>query len=159
VWSGVSQERSHGQWQCKPRPNEEANVVTTSDALVTQAVKAALRESMEELRPAVTAAAREALAESGAPSLGTPAYLPVKEAAEVMSAHPTTGRKLIADGKLGRCSVAGHLRVKLSDIHAYVAREGRGSPTISLEERALEIIGETRRSGRYCRQQGARSRG
>jgi hypothetical protein len=32
------------------------------------------------------------------------------------------------------------LRVKLSDVHAYMAREGQPSPTISLDERALEIV-------------------
>jgi excisionase family DNA binding protein len=66
----------------------------------------------------------------------------VKEAARIMSAHPATVRKLMADGKLGRYSVEGQLRVKVSDIHAYMSREGQPSPTISLDERALQIIAQ-----------------
>ena len=68
-------------------------------------------------------------------------YVKVQTAAEMMSAHPSTVRKLVAEGKLGKFTVEGQLRVKVSDIHAYLAREGGPiSPTVDLNERALAIL-------------------
>jgi hypothetical protein len=59
----------------------------------------------------------------------------------MISAHPSTVRKLVAEGKLGKFTVEGQLRVKVSDIHAYLARDGGPtSPTVDLNERALAIL-------------------
>jgi excisionase family DNA binding protein len=115
--------------------------MATIEELLAQTVRLAVRESVvEEVRPAVTAAVKEAIGEPGRGSGA--AYISVKEAARIMSAHPATVRKLMADRKLGRYSVEGQLRVKVSDIHAYMGREGQPSPTISLDERALQIIAQ-----------------
>jgi excisionase family DNA binding protein len=68
-------------------------------------------------------------------------YVKVQTAAEMISAHPSTVRKLVAEGKLGKFTVEGQLRVKVSDIHAYLARDGGPtSPTVDLNERALAIL-------------------
>jgi len=68
-------------------------------------------------------------------------FVTIKRAARIMDAHPATVRKLMREGKLGRYSVESQPRVKVSDIHAYMAREGRASPTISLDERARHLLG------------------
>ena len=119
----------------------------TIEELLAQSVRLAVRESVaEEVRPVVTAAVKEAIAEPGrGPGA---AYVSVNEAARIMSAHPATVRKLMADGKLGRYSVEGQLRVKVSDIHAYMGREGQPSPTINLDERALQIIAQHKAKNR-----------
>jgi excisionase family DNA binding protein len=114
----------------------------TIEELLAQSVRSAVRESVaEEVRPAVTAAVKDAIGEPGRGPAGA-AYISVKEAARIMSAHPATVRKLIAEGKLGRYSVEGQHRVKVGDIHAYMGREGPASPTISLDETALQIIAQ-----------------
>jgi excisionase family DNA binding protein len=120
-------------------------VPNTIEDLILGAVKSALRDSIDDLRPAITEAVKDAIAggQAGAPA----PYVLVKEAARIMSAHPATVRKLITQGELGRYSVRGQIRVKLSDVHAYLARQGNGSPTISLQDRALEILGASRRDG------------
>jgi excisionase family DNA binding protein len=89
--------------------------------------------------PALVAEMRAIVSEE-AGAKGTPTYVTVKAAAEMMSAHPATVRRLIAAGKLGRYSVESQARVKVSDVHAYMAREGCSSPTVDLEERALAIV-------------------
>jgi excisionase family DNA binding protein len=113
----------------------------TLDDLLARTFKTALRESIDDLRPAIAGAIKEA-------GLGTvqpgSTYVTVKEAARIMTAHPVTVRKLMAKGKLGRYSVEGQLRVKVSDIHAYMARAGQTSPTIDLEERARELLSRAR---------------
>ncbi len=100
-------------------------------------------EIVERLLPAIIAEARKAA--DGEQRDGTgPVYVPVKTAAAMMSAHPVTVRRLIADGKLGRYSVEGQLRVKVTDIHAYMARAGGpSSPTIDIHERAVAILAST----------------
>jgi excisionase family DNA binding protein len=115
--------------------------MTTIDEVLTRAVKDAVRESLEELRPVLAAAPPTA------PTAGLPTYVTVKEAARIMSAHPVTVRRLIGEGKLGRYSVEGQLRVKVTDIHAYMARSGQGSPTIDLDERAKQLLARTKGTG------------
>ncbi len=106
--------------------------------LIREAVRAALRSSVEEMRPALAEAVREAVAAGSTSPTGP--YVPVKEAAKIMGAHPATVRKLVASGKLGRFTVEGSVRVKLTDIHAYLAREGQPSPTLNLDEQALLLL-------------------
>ncbi len=113
----------------------------TLDELLARTFKAALRESLDDLRPAIACAIKDAGIGTDQPS---PTYVTVKEAARIMAAHPVTVRKLMADGKLGRYSVEGQLRVKVSDIHAYMARAGQSSPTIDLEERARALLSRAR---------------
>jgi excisionase family DNA binding protein len=111
------------------------------DELLARTFKTALRESLDDLRPAIASAIKDAGVGQG----HLPAtYVTVKEAAGMMTAHPVTIRKLIADGKLGRYSVEGQLRVKVSDIHAYMARAGQSSPTIDLDERARALLSRPR---------------
>jgi excisionase family DNA binding protein len=114
----------------------------TIERLIAEAVRAAVRESVTEMQAAIEAAVREA-AKQGSPA-GAP-YVTVKEAAAIMSAHPATVRRLVADGKLARYSVEGQLRVKLADLHAYLAREGRAEQ-LDIEGRALEILGSSDRT-------------
>src|SRR5579872_3733959 len=72
-------------------------------------------------------------------------YVRAQTAAEMMSAHPSTVRKLVAERKLGRYTVEGQLRIKVSDIHAYLARKGgAASPTIDINERALAILSQSK---------------
>lgn len=115
------------------------------DEVLARTFKCALRESMDELRPAIASALKDAGVGQQQP--GCASYVTVKEAARIMAAHPVTVRKLISQGKLGRFSVEGQLRVKVSDIHAYMGRAGQESPTIDLDERAREILNRTRRIG------------
>lgn len=110
----------------------------TIDDLLTRTVRTAVRDSLEEMRPTLVAAVRESAPTPGPMAPAT--YVSAKEAGRIMGAHPKTVRKLVAEGKLGRYSVEGQLRVKVSDVHAYMAREGQPSPTIDLDERALEIL-------------------
>lgn len=105
--------------------------------LIADAVRAAVRESMVDLQPAIAAAVMEA---SRAVGPTAAPYVSVKDAAAIMGAHPKTVRKLIAAGKLGRFTVEGRPRVKVADVHAYLAREGQPSPTTNLEERARRIL-------------------
>lgn len=111
------------------------------DELLARAFKAALRESLDDLRPAFVCAIKDAGIGTAQPA---PTYVTVKEAGRIMTAHPVTVRRLIADGKLGRYSVEGQLRVKVSDIHAYMARAGHASPTLDLEERARALLSRAR---------------
>ena len=111
------------------------------DDLLARSLKAAFRESLDDLRPAIASAIKDA---GIGGSETTPTYVTVKEAARIMTAHPVTVRKLIAAGKLGRYSVEGQLRVKISDIHAYMARSGQSSPTIDLDERARALLSRSR---------------
>ena len=114
----------------------------TLDELLARTVKTALREGLDDLRPVIASAVKDAGQAEGPNPRAT--YVTVKEASKIMTAHPVTIRKLINDGKLGRYSVEGQLRVKVSDIHAYMAREGQSSPTINLDERARSLLGRAR---------------
>jgi excisionase family DNA binding protein len=116
-------------------------VAESLDDLLARTFKAALRESLGDLRPAIALAIKDAGVGTAETS---PTYVTVKEAARIMTAHPVTVRRLIADGKLGRYSVEGQLRVKVSDIHAYMARAGQSSPTIDLDERARQLLSRSR---------------
>jgi excisionase family DNA binding protein len=118
-----------------------ATMAESLDELLARTVKAVIRESLDDLRPAIASALKDAGAGQDRTS---PTYVTVKEAARMMTAHPVTVRKLIADGKLGRYSVEGQLRVKVSDIHAYMARAGQSSPTIDLDERARALLSRPR---------------
>jgi excisionase family DNA binding protein len=106
--------------------------------LIAETVRDAVREAVRELRgekPVVTT-------EPPTPPLAPgPEYVSAKEAARIMSAHPSTVRKLIAHGKLGRYSVEGKLRVRVAELHAYLARESQPGPPVDLDRRALEILG------------------
>lgn len=107
-----------------------------ADEVVEKAIDRALFRIVGEVKRVVDEEARNAAGGI---------YLRVQAAAEMMSAHPSTVRKLVAEGKLGRYSVEGHLRIKASDIHSYVAREGGApSPTIDLNQRALAILARTK---------------
>jgi excisionase family DNA binding protein len=117
------------------------------NSLITQAARMAIEEAaphlVEKLVPVIVEQVRAAL--DGANHSGVSVqYVPVKLAAEMMSAHPSTVRKLILGGKLGRYSIEGQLRVKVSDVHAYLSRGGGSiSPTIDLRQRALAILKKT----------------
>jgi len=103
-----------------------------------------LPAAVERLVPAILHQVKRALEDEKKTASAT-VYVTVRVAAEMMSIHPSTVRKLIADGKLGRYSVEGQLRVMVSDIHAYMAREGGpASPTIDLNQRALAILSDTK---------------
>jgi excisionase family DNA binding protein len=127
--------------------------MTTPEAAyvaLTSAVRLVVDEAMpsivERLVPVLLAELKASGVGGNRPENG-PVYISVKTAAEVMSAHPVTVRRLIADGKLSRYSVEGQLRVKVTDIHAYMAREGGpSSPTIDLTERALALLGHAKPS-------------
>lgn len=109
---------------------------TVADEVVTLALDRALPKIVAEVRRVIDAEARN--------TAGV-IYVRVQAAAEMMSAHPSTVRKLVAEGKLGRYTVEGQLRIKVSDVHAYLAREGGAPPpTIDLSERALAILRTTR---------------
>lgn len=116
-------------------------MTNTIDELLTRTVKEAVRASLEELKPVLAGGAPAPTAQP------SPTYVTVKDAAKIMSAHPVTVRRLIGEGKLGRYSVEGQLRVKVTDIHAYMARSGPGSPTIDLDERAMQLLARSKRIG------------
>jgi excisionase family DNA binding protein len=109
------------------------------ETLWRQAAKGMTEDVLHRALPTLVTEMREMLAQEGTEK-GNATYVTVKAAAELMSAHPATVRRLIAAGKLGRYSVESQARVKVSDIHAYMAREGCTSPTVDLEERALAIL-------------------
>ena len=115
--------------------------------LVKEMARAVVDEAaptlVEKLAPTVIREVMKVLNEERRKE-GNAIYVTVRLAAQMMSAHPSTVRKLLNDGKLGRFSVEGQLRVKVSDVHAYMAREGGVSPAIDINERALAILGQTR---------------
>lgn len=134
------------------REAHDANAAVTSDAseigasvlgslegLLRAAARAGANDVLRNALPAVVAEMRAILEEERRNYLGSK-YVTVKIAAEIMHAHPATVRRLIAAGKLGRASVESQPRVTLSDIHAYMTREGNVSPTIDLDERARAIL-------------------
>jgi excisionase family DNA binding protein len=108
--------------------------------IASAVVEEAVPRILEKMLPEIVRQAERIIADDRS-TVGAAGYVPVKAAAAMMSAHPSTVRKLVADGKLGRYSVEGQIRIKVSDIHAYLARgAGPGSPTVDLQERALEIL-------------------
>lgn len=109
------------------------------ESIWRQTAKGMAEDVLRSALPTLVAEMRAILAEEGNERRPV-AYVTVKAAAEMMSAHPATVRRLIAAGKLGRYSVESQARVKVSDIHAYMAREGASSPTVDLEARALAIV-------------------
>ena len=105
-------------------------VHAVADEVIPLAMDRALPKIITEVRRVIDADERS----------GAAMYVRAQTAAEMMSAHPSTVRKLVAEGKLGRYTVEGQLRIKVSDIHAYLAREGgAASPTIDINERALAV--------------------
>lgn len=110
---------------------------------VQGAVDEAIPSIVERLAPALLAELK-AIGVDGHRPGGGAVYITVKAAAEIMTAHPSTVRKLLCEGKLGRFSVEGRLRIKVSDIHAYMAREAGVSPAIDINDRALAILGQSR---------------
>src|SRR5260370_39708751 len=98
---------------------------------------------IEKLAPTMVHEVKKALDEERRTE-GNAIYVTVRIAAEMMTAHPSTVRKLLSEGKLGRFSVERQLRVKVSDIHAYMAREVGVPPAIDINERALVILGQSR---------------
>jgi len=109
------------------------------EILWRQAARGMAEDVLRRALPGLVAEMRTILAEETGEKGGA-TYVTVKAAAEMMGAHPATVRRLIAAGKLGRYSVESQARVKVSDIHAYMAREGCSSPTVDLEARALAIV-------------------
>ena len=109
------------------------------EGLWRQTAKGMAEDVLRQALPALVTEIRAILA-ADSPEKGNVTYVTVKAAAEMMSAHPATVRRLIAAGKLGRYSVESQARVKVSDVHAYMAREGCSSPTVDLEARALAIV-------------------
>ncbi len=111
--------------------------------LLREVARSVLEEAgpglMEMLAPRLVEAVKAAL-DHEAEGQRSAAYLTIKEAAAVMSCHPQTIRRLIRDRKLGRYSVGSEPRVKVSDIHAYMGREGPGSPTIDIDAKARELL-------------------
>ena len=104
--------------------------------VIPQAIDQALPKIVAEVRRVIDADTRHV---AGA------MYVRSQTAAKMMSAHPSTVRKLVAEGKLGRYTVEGQLRIKVSDIHAYLAREGgAASPAIDINERALAILSQSK---------------
>src|SRR5206468_4288673 len=105
--------------------------------LIAQTVRSAVHEAVRELQGERAAVTTE---RSTPPLAAGPEYVSAKEAARIMSAHPSTVRKLIATGKLGRYSIEGHLRVKVGELHAYLARESQPTTPVDVDRRALEIL-------------------
>jgi excisionase family DNA binding protein len=110
------------------------------ESIWRQAAKGMAEDVLRSALPILIAEMRATLAEEGSEKGGPATYVTVKSAAAMMSAHPATVRRLIAAGKLGRYSVESQARVRVSDIHAYMAREGAASPTVDLEARALAMV-------------------
>ena len=125
------------------RPGEggtaDGSVFGGFEILWRQAARGMAEDVLRRALPSLVAEMRVILAEeTGQKEAAT--YVTVNAAADMMSAHPATVRRLIAAGKLGRYSVESQARIKVSDIHAYMAREGCSSPTVDLEARALAIV-------------------
>ena len=117
----------------------EGSVFGGFEILWRQAARGMAEDVLRRALPSLVAEMRAMLAEETGEKGGA-TYVTVKAAAEMMDAHPATVRRLIAAGKLGKYSVESQARVKVSDIHAYMAREGCSSPTVDLEARALAIV-------------------
>jgi excisionase family DNA binding protein len=103
--------------------------------LIAETVRNAVREAVRDLQGEATGVQREEV-----PPRAGPEYVSVKEAGRIMSAHPSTVRKLVAAGKLGRYSVEGQPRVRVAELHTYLARETRHGAPVDLDQRALEVL-------------------
>lgn len=109
-------------------------------SVVEEVVEPLLKKLLPIIVPAV-----KSILEAQVVDQETAVYVSVRRAAEIMNAHPATVRGLIREGKLGSYSLKSEKRVKVSDIHVYMAREGASSPIISDDQRAHAIM-----SGRPC---------
>lgn len=105
---------------------------------VAEVIRSAVRASVQELKGELVGVLTT---RSTSPAGTRREYVSVTEAAEIAGVHPSTVRKLIASGKLGRYSVEAHVRIKIADLHAYMAREPRPGPPLDLDRRAAEILG------------------
>jgi excisionase family DNA binding protein len=103
--------------------------------LIAETVRNAVREALRDHEADVAGG------QTDVPVGPRPEYVSVKEAARIMSAHPATVRKLVAAGKLYRYSVEGKLRVRVAEVHAYLAREPQAGAPVDLDRRALAILG------------------
>ena len=116
--------------------------ITALQDLLRDAARAVVEESapalVQKLLPQIVAEVKAEIEKEA--SAGGPVYVSVKDAAKIMGAHPATIRRLMREGKLGRYSVGTQPRLKLSEVHAYVARDRAVSPTVILDEKALEIL-------------------
>jgi excisionase family DNA binding protein len=68
---------------------------------------------------------------SGAdPLLATPAYLDKKQAAQIVGLHWKTIERLITRGELQAFRLAGKIRIRPEDLHAWINTQRVGGPTI-----------------------------
>lgn len=74
-----------------------------------------------------------------------PRYVTVAEAARIGCVHVATIRGWIKAGHLGRYSAGSALRVKLDELHAFMARGLHSEGAANLERRAGEILAGRRR--------------
>jgi excisionase family DNA binding protein len=131
-----------------PGNSDPRNAVLLLD-LVANLVRTSIVDAVPILATQLAPALVDAIAHSLREIPGTNAatYVAVKAAAVIMGCHPATVRRLVREGKLGRYLLENDLRIKVSDIHAYMARAGVSSPSIDLAERALAIMGVRRHDG------------
>lgn len=106
---------------------------------VRSVVEEAVEPIVKKLLPVIVSEVKSILEAQGI-ARETAVYISIKKAAEIMNAHPATVRGLIREGKLGSYSLKSEKRVKVSDIHVYMAREVASSPIISVDERARAIM-------------------
>lgn len=99
------------------------------------------------VREEVRAAVREALADVGK-ALTPPVddgYLSVEKAAELAEVHPDTIRAWIKAGRLVRHQAGRELRVRRSELHAFLACE-KASERATPEAEAAGILARRRKS-------------
>jgi excisionase family DNA binding protein len=129
----------------KSAPRNAVLLLDLVASLVRSSIVDAVPVLVTRLAPALVDVIARSFRES-APGIAA-TYVTVKAAAAIMGCHPTTIRRLVREGKLGRYLLEKDLRIKVSDIHAYMARAGTSSPSIDLAERALSIMGVRRPGG------------
>ena len=72
-------------------------------------------------------------------------YVTVQRAAKIADVHPSTVRTFLREGALTRYAAGDSPRVKLSELHAYLARKAGNDQRIDLDKLATEILDRARR--------------
>jgi excisionase family DNA binding protein len=99
------------------------------------------------LRELISDEVRRVLREEGRDSADRPEYLPVAAAAAIAAVTPDTIRVWIGQGRLGRYSAGRELRVKRSELEAFL-RSGPGTLNRSPEEEAQQFLARRATRGR-----------
>ncbi len=125
----------------KPAPEPRAYPEGTLEGCLREMLREMLREVVRE---EIAAHRAEPAPEGGGE------YVPVHVAAGVVGVDPATIRRWQKSGAIGRYKAGRENRVKLSELHAYLARDARPDESPDVDALARRILAD----GRLDRRRG-----